>query len=336
MNLNKRIRDEEVRHAIMLNRYSNGEVKKILKFMDEDFFDSFKTRLDKTIKGLPANFTPTAKKRLAQMKRANVKILKAGYERLGEEYEKDGLKLAAAETRYTMGILTDLGTGYSFIGPSPSRVYGAAVAKPMQGRFIKDFFTDEPRSLVRNIERQIKIGYVNSEPTDRIVRRVAPQLDIAQNHVKTLVRTATTHISAVAREEVAKRNSDVISGIQYVAVLDNRTTIICASLDGNVYPIDEGPRPEQHYNCRSTTSIVVKGFEDFPNAPEGMRASMTGAVPEKTTYPEWLKDQPENIQNEVLGKERAKLFRSGKFKISQFIDDSNNVIPVEKLVKPRR
>ena len=43
-------------------------------------------------------------------------------------------------------------------------------------------------------------------------------------------------------------------------------------------------------------------------------------VPERTTYAQWLKKQPAAVQDEVLGKTRGKLFRSGKVTIDRMID----------------
>ena len=37
----------------------------------------------------------------------------------------------------------------------------------------------------------------------------------------------------------------------YLAVLDERTTDRCRSLNGNIYPVGEGVFPPQHYYCRS-------------------------------------------------------------------------------------
>jgi hypothetical protein len=60
---------------------------------------------------------------------------------------------------------------------------------------------------------------------------------------------------------------------------------------------------------------------------------MDGQVPASLTYPKWLKKQPKEIQDEVLGKSKAKLFRSGKLKITQFVDRRNRPLTLKELQK---
>jgi hypothetical protein len=43
-------------------------------------------------------------------------------------------------------------------------------------------------------------------------------------------------------------------------------------------------------------------------------------VPAETTFPQFLKRQPKAFQEEVLGVEKAKLFRSGKVSIDRMVD----------------
>jgi hypothetical protein len=59
---------------------------------------------------------------------------------------------------------------------------------------------------------------------------------------------------------------------------------------------------------------------------------MDGPVSAKRTYSGWLKDQsPAEFQDQMLGKERGKLFRSGKIKLDQFVDLNYNPVSLEQL-----
>lgn len=75
--------------------------------------------------------------------------------------------------------------------------------------------------------------------------------------LKTVFNTAMTHAGALATQEVAKKFG--AKRVLWVSVLDNRTSDICLNLDGSIFPIDEGPRPPAHFNCRS---IVIPLFWD--------------------------------------------------------------------------
>jgi len=62
-------------------------------------------------------------------------------------------------------------------------------------------------------------------------------------------------------------------------------------------------------------------------------AENIGTVPARTTYPQWLRRQPKEFQDEVLGKTRAKLWRSGKFTLDKFVDSSGKTLTLEQLRK---
>jgi hypothetical protein len=64
---------------------------------------------------------------------------------------------------------------------------------------------------------------------------------------------------------------------------------------------------------------------------DSKRQSQFGTVDANTNYSQWLKKQSNEFQNEVLGVERAKLFRSGEFKLTDFVDDSGKVYTLDEL-----
>ena len=116
-------------------------------------------------------------------------------------------------------------------------------------------------------------------------------------------RTTVTEASASAREATYAANADVLRGVQIVATLDSRTTQVCRHYDGKVFPVNEGPRPPFHFNCRTTTAPVTKSWSEIAaghkaapgspivaalaQVPLGARASMSGEVPVQLTYAEW-------------------------------------------------
>ena len=57
---------------------------------------------------------------------------------------------------------------------------------------------------------------------------------------------------------------------------------------------------------------------------------MGGPVSAKTTYNAWLGKQSDEFQNEVLGPERAKLFRGG-MNVDKFTDDQGKTISLAQL-----
>ena len=133
---------------------------------------------------------------------------------------------------------------------------------------------------------------------------------MSRRQAEAVARTSVAHVAQEARNKVWDANEDILQGWQFVATLDSRTTTQCKSLDGQVFPLGEGPQPPVHVNCRSTTVPVLR--DEFAFLEEGAtRSSKDGYVDAGRTYYDWLKDQPEAFQNEALGPARAKLFRDG-------------------------
>lgn len=78
-------------------------------------------------------------------------------------------------------------------------------------------------------------------------------LTVGAHRVENIVRTNSLRAFNQARlNEFAKQKS-MISGYQFSAIMDGRTSEVCTSHDGKKFSIDDGDRlnPPLHYQCRS-------------------------------------------------------------------------------------
>jgi len=112
----------------------------------------------------------------------------------------------------------------------------------------------------------------------------------------------------------------------------------CMALDQKVYPLGEPhPQPPAHVQCRCTIVPVLKSWRELgiqaKELPASTRASMNGQVAGTISYPKWLKGQTEAVQNRALGPARAKLWRSGKIKVEQFVAKDGSTLTLEQLQK---
>ena len=103
--------------------------------------------------------------------------------------------------------------------------------------------------------------------------------------LETIIRTNFTNAYAQGRL-IASRDPDLkgfIQAYQYSAILDERTSDICDSLDGLVLPADDPMVdrivPPNHFNCRGVLVEVVKG-EDFKLSTDRQAASAAASVPD--------------------------------------------------------
>ena len=74
-------------------------------------------------------------------------------------------------------------------------------------------------------------------------------------------RTKSTEVINRARKAFFD-DSEIVPAYQYSAIIDGRTTNICAGLHGKIFDKDKAPTPPLHFNCRSTL-IPVTRFEKF-------------------------------------------------------------------------
>jgi SPP1 gp7 family putative phage head morphogenesis protein len=313
----------------LLNRSEADLTRQILRYDFREVGPTYsRQRLDKMLEALRV-ITAEAYAVLRKEATAQLKGL-AEYE---GEFQMESIS-TAAEVRLDL------------THPSPSQLWAAVNARPFQGRLLKDWYRELEASAQKRLRQAIQIGYTEGETIDQIVRRVrgtkARQfkdgiLEISRRGAEALVRTAVNHTASAARNELYRANDSVIKGVQWVATLDSRTTILCASRDGTVYKVGEGPRPPAHINCRSTTVPVLKSWKEMGinlgEAPEGTRSSLDGQVPANINFDKWLRTRSVAFQEDVLGKTKAKLFRDGGLTLDRFVDRVGAEYTLEQLRK---
>lgn len=195
---------------------------------------------------------------------------------------------------------------------------------------IREAFDDFAQGVGRDSMRVVQAGVLEGKTTDAMAREVSQLVRTrSRQQAEAVIRTATNHIGATARDEVYRANADILEGERFMATLDSHTTIRCAGLDRTLHPLGQGPRPPLHYRCRSIRVPEVK--EEYRLGGLGERASMDGPVDNQLTYGGFLRKQSKEFQNDVLGPRRAALFRSGKVKINQFTDDAGRVLTLDQL-----
>lgn len=197
----------------------------------------------------------------------------------------------------------------------------------------------ESADLTAKVKGALDIGLRQGDTVDQIVARIAGRrgiIDRSRQHVATWVRTASSNTSALTREAVAAENAEVVEGLRFVSTLDSRTSETCATLDGQVFAIGDGPRPPMHPNCRSTMTYVLKSWKQLgiplKEAPPGTRESLGGQVPADVKFPRWFERQPAAFQREYLGGARYDLWRSGRVRFEGLVDNRHRPLSLRQLM----
>lgn len=325
--VNDNLLDRSVSHQVGLLRYGSGVLQDIFTLLDEareELRAELEGRLARILeRGFDTG--PVTTKRVAaqlqQWGRLNSQI----HAELGGLLKSELTELAAYELDFQERMLSGtLPITASWVRPGKEALVTAVTQQPFQGRFYGEHISDLAAAQFRAVTRTVQIGVANGRTLEQIMKSVigSKQFNywdgVTSNRgrrwqVETIVRTSVNHTATQTRELFYAENQDIVDGIQWISTLDARTTLICASLDGQVFEIGKGERPPAHYACRSTTAPVIKKIDQIPGFEDQaaeFRGSMDGQVPAKVTYPEWLKRQPVKVQDLALGVHRARLLRA--------------------------
>lgn len=345
--VNQALYDAAVSHQIGLTRYSSGVVRRIIALLnkvDPDLENLIRQRLSGVaVDGL--NLDDATRVRLEQLladiRQVNAEAYNAVRQALGDEM----MTAAQHEADYTETALTKtVPVTLDLTTPTIEQLRAVVFAQPFQGRILKDWAASLEQGRLARISDALRIGMVEGETVDQLVKRVRGTrangysdgiLEIDRRNAAAVVRTAVNHTTTRSRELLYSDNSDLVSAVLWVSVLDSRTTPICQARDGMVFAPNEGPRPPAHWNCRSTTAPVVRSWKelgiDMPEAPAGTRASMDGQVPAETTYQDWLKSRSAAEQDDILGPSRGLLFRKGGLSVDRFVDRAGRELTLDQL-----
>lgn len=337
---NELLGDAAISHQIDLTRYSEGVVRAMVRVLDSADARLF-AELMVALDGLgPDSFT--AERLLLALQSVRATNL-AAYRALERDLTDELRRFAAVESdivyaMHVAAVPAQVLAAVSFVRIDPERVYAAAMARPFQGRLLRDWFASLADDRVqRRISDVIATGFVNGRTVDQMVREIRGTrargyrdglLEIDRRHAQAVVRTATHHMAATVNDRFVAENADIIKGRRWLATLDTRTSQLCRIRDGRPYTNEERPKPightipwlagpgKLHWNCRSTSTEILKSWRelgiDADNVSTGTRASMDGQVPKETTYSEWFARQSAKRQDEIVGPTRGRLMRDGK------------------------
>lgn len=121
--------------------------------------------------------------------------------------------------------------------------------------------------FVNQLIKDIKFNLQKDAPMEDMFSTIDKDFNTGVFYSHRLIENQLTIDFEQAQIEAYKNAG--IEQVEYCAVLDNKTTALCGSLDGNIYPIDEAPIPvlDTHVNCRSTLIPYESNWKENSNAP---------------------------------------------------------------------
>ncbi len=310
-----------------------------------------------------------AKKRRMLLLFSDVRGLSTrAYELIYREVQKDLGKLARSEATSVVRTINE-SIQIELLTNIPDLPIMTELAKNtlIQGAVNRDWWSQQGKKFTNRFLEQMREGVLLNESVSQLSRRVRGTksagfrdgiIRVSKHESDALVRTSIQSVAQNARDDLYSRNNDVIKGKQWLATLDTRTSDICIGLDGQSWTLTgeklpgtslswRGP-PPAHWNCRSTLVPVMKSFAELSGNPQMKRklrkiekdsnngleklSRLDGNKAQRTTYDKWLRKQTKEKQLETLGPTKRKLWKSGKIKPTDLIDQSHRPLTVDELV----
>lgn len=354
---NDRLFDAEVGHAVDLQQFSAWLVRRIIGLLNKTDADLF-AQLTAALSTMPAeSFTvDRLESLLVSVRSLNAQAYSAVGRDLTEQlrefasYEA-GFQLQLFETVIPAQVRAHVGVAAVDIG----QVEAAVTSRPFQGRLLREWASSIEADRMTRIRDTIRIGYVEGQTIDQIVRRVRGTrargyadgiIEIDRRNAQAVVRTAVSHTAATAREKFYEANDDLIKAERWASTLDARTTPICQVRDGLQYTPDThrpighsvpylGGPGRAHWGCRSCGVPVLKSWRELgipiDEIKPSTRASMDGQEPADTTYGDWLERQPAARQDEIVGPTRGALMRKGELPYDKLFDNRGQYLNLDEL-----
>lgn len=294
-----------------------------------------------------------------------------------------GIEWDAANAMINKSVGVELVTG-----SIPTKLLEAAVNGPViLGHSSKEWWAGQSSDLRRQFTAQMGMGTLLGESVPDLVKRIqgagiiikpAPGsppgiMKQARRNAEALVRSSVQSTSNHARLESFKAKPNIVKGIQWLATLDSRTTIICMALDGlqwrlpDYEPVGHGkafPGATAHWGCRSTIISVLYSWQELSGkklpelnqrdiedyiqdklkdagkttdqvraAKAYTRASMDGQVAKAMNFEDFATAKGADFMEAVLGPGKAALYNTGKITFSDLTDQFNRPLTLTQLAK---
>ena len=310
MSLNEDIGDQLIGHRLELLRYEAGVAEELARAYDTSLahvLAELAVARRRALAGRPID--PAAAARLNGL-RADLTTQIRELHRVARLTLTERLAEVADFERAAQASLGDLVTTWTTVDEAAA---ATAVTQPIGGNLWTDRLATDLVAVSDTLQGTIAAAVASGASMPEIAKRIGQTTGLVETYRGRLIAIARTETQRVANTvalESYRQNADVLDGIQWLATLDTRTCVVCGARHGKVYPLGADGRPlgldqqpPLHPRCRCFLSPVVVGVEAAP----------------EMTFGAWLRRKGPSAQDEVLGPERAAMFRAG-VPLDRFVD----------------
>ena len=208
--VNERLADAEVSHAISLQGYSNGVVRRMISLLNKAD-EELSAKLMAAVESMPpGSFTV---QRLDQLMLSVQAVNAQAYAALRRDLEAELLAYADYESGFQYSVMTSavpqsVQAVVAVNAISADMVYAAAMARPFQGKLLSELTRNIEAARMTRIRDAVRMGFIEGETVSQIVRRIRGTksagyadglLEIDRRGAEAIVRLSLIHISEPTR-----------------------------------------------------------------------------------------------------------------------------------------
>lgn len=374
---NEKILDHYIRHQIYILRYTGGLRNEVSPLLSEtntklrDTILSYTSRInDRTFTG------KKGREWQRSFEKAITDIRLPAWKDINTEVNEQLKDFVVSEAIHGATVIEgSLPVVLNISIPPVNQLISIVNSQPFEGKTLKQWLEKTAQSDIERIVNSAKIGITQGITPIEITKSIVGPKGRAQkafHDLESLLLTVTNGIQQEAKQALYAANGDIVEYEMFVATLDARTTLICASNDNKKFKRGEGPIPPLHFRCRSlrvpyidpeigasrpfnptTEKQLLKEYAEandlqsvnkrgslpyghktkFDQFARKRKRELIGQIPANTSYNDWLKTQSNDFQNTVLGSTRAKMFRDGNITLDKFVTRDGTTLTLNELKK---
>jgi len=344
--INQQLAEDFTRHRLWLLRYEAGTARDVVDLWEETVapLKAEIERLRRLQRSGRTSLTPAERFRYQQAQLAFRATLQAAERTIAEVLTERLSEVRETELRITASRIearlpAALGAEGIAVASVPASDALVSITSPIGGlrwtdRLARDIV--EAEQAVRAAVADAVISGSSMPNAAQLLEDVSGLTETYKGRFTTIARTEIQRVSTDSALVTYQANSDIIQAVQYLATLDSRTCPVCAPRHMVVYPLGPNGRPMDsedpkappfiappiHPRCRCFLAPVTKSWRELgiDSPDDATRRRMDGSRAENMSYDAWLRRQPQAVQEAVLGKARARLWRGRKLALRDLSD----------------
>lgn len=360
LNISSRIAERYLAHTINLFRYDAALRRKLLKLLRDQVERALTAELVRNDPTIPQR-GPYRDARVKALGDVAKQITRKGYGQLATVHTQSLQTLAVLEEEFARTTVNRVvGADLLTITVSDRRLREIAKATLIDGAPSANWWAGQAENTRKRFELTIRRNMAAGNSIGEMVAAVRGPSGVmaaSMREAEALVRSSVLAVTNQVRAESFRKNADIIRGVQALVTMDSRTSETCIALgaanaawdlEGNPLPESgwqepQPPGPPYHWNCRTILVPVMGEFSDIHAEVNGQKQTRLDALPQAVAdqldgqlaassgFETWLKGKSDTFQNDLLGKTKAGLWRDGKLKLPQLVDQSLRPLSIDQL-----